>query len=108
LLEQVGRFAERNACRGPSVQRLDLRLVLGPFRLGYPLELVVDGLNLLDAEYAEVDRALYLVDPGASLTTDPATGVVTVPLVANPGFGNVIRRFGSGRALRIGIRVNYE
>jgi hypothetical protein len=108
LLEQVGRFARRNACRGPTVQRLDLRLVFGPFRLGYPLEVMVDALNVLDAEYAEVDRALFLVDPAGSLSTDPVTGVVTVPLVANPGFGTVIRRLGSGRALRFGIRVNYE
>jgi len=108
LQEQVGRFADRNACRGPTVQRLDLRLVLGPFRLGYPLELVVDALNVLDAEYADVDRALYLVDPAAGLATDPVTGIATVPLVANPDFGKVIRRFGSGRALRLGIRVNYE
>jgi hypothetical protein len=72
------------------------------------MELVVDGLNLLDAEYAYVDRALYLVDPAGSITTDPATGTVTVPLVANPNFGKAIRRYGSGRALRFGIRVNYE
>jgi len=108
LREQVGRFADRNSCRGPTVQRLDLRLALGPFRLGYPIEVTVDALNVLDAEYADVDRALYLVDPAGSLTTDPASGVLTVPLVANPGFGRVIRRFGSGRALRLGIRVNYE
>ncbi len=108
LQGQIGRFAERNSCRGPGISRLDLRVVLGPFRLGAPVALVVDGLNLLDAEYAAVDRALYLVDPAGSLTTDPATGVVTVPLVANPNFGKAIRRYGSGRALRFGIRVNYE
>lgn len=108
LREQVGRFAERNSCRGPTVQRLDLRLVLGPFRLGYPIEVTVDALNVLDAEYAAVDRAVYLVDPAGALTTDAATGVVTVPLLANPSFGTVVRRLGSGRALRLGIRVNYE
>jgi hypothetical protein len=108
LQDQVGRFVDRNSCRGPGIKRLDLRVVLGPFRLGYPVELVVDGLNLLDAEYADVDRALYLVDPTGTLTTDPATGLVTVPLVANPDFGKAIRRYGSGRALRFGIRVNYE
>jgi hypothetical protein len=108
LLAQAGRFAERNACRGPTVQRLDLRLALGPFHLGYPIAVTVDVLNVLDAEYADVDRALYLVDPAGSLTTDPVTGVVAVPLVVNPSFGKVIRRLGSGRALRLGIRVNYD
>jgi hypothetical protein len=108
LRTQVGRFAERNSCRGPTRKTLDLRLALGPFRLGYPVELVVDGMNLLDTEFADVDRALYLVDPAGTLTRDAATGVVTVPLVANDNFGNAIRRYGSGRYLRIGLRVNYE
>jgi hypothetical protein len=108
LQDQVGRFVDRNSCRGAGIKRLDLRVVLGPFRLGLPVELVLDGLNVLDAAYADVDRALYLVDPGAALTTDPATGTVTVPLMTNPNFGKAIRRYGSGRALRLGIRVNYE
>jgi hypothetical protein len=108
LRTQVGGFADRNSCRGPTQQTLDLRLALGPFRLGYPVELVVDAMNLLDTEFADVDRALYLVDPAGALSTDPATGVVTVPLIANPNFGNAIRRYGQGRYLRIGVRVNYE
>jgi hypothetical protein len=108
LRTQVGGFAERNSCRGPTQQTLDLRVALGPFRLGYPVELVVDAMNLLDTEFADVDRALYLVDPAGALATDPVTGVVTVPLVANPNFGNAIRRYGQGRYLRIGVRVNYE
>lgn len=108
LRQQVGRFAARNSCRGSALKTLDLRLAVGPFRLGYPVELVVDALNLLDTEFAEVDRALFLVDPAGSLSRDPATGVVTIPLLANPDFGRVIRRYGSGRYLRVGIRVNYE
>jgi len=108
LRTQVGRFAERNSCRGPTQRTLDVRLVLGPFHLGYPVELVVDGMNLLDTELADVDRALYLVDPTGALTRDPTTGVVTVPLLANPDFGKPVRRFGSGRYLRVGLRVNYE
>jgi hypothetical protein len=108
LRTQVGGFVDRNSCRGPTRQALDLRLALGPFRIGYPIELVLDAMNLLDTEFADVDRALYLVDPAGALVRDPATGVVTVPLVANPNFGNAMRRYGSGRYLRIGIRVNYE
>jgi hypothetical protein len=110
LRTQAGTFAERNSCRGPSLRTLDLRLALGPFRLGpgLPIEVVLDAMNLLDAEYADVDRALYLVDPTATLTTDPASGTVTVPLVVNQDFGTPVRRYGAGRYLRIGIRVNYE
>jgi Carboxypeptidase regulatory-like domain len=108
LRTQVGAFAARNSCRGPTQQTLDLRLVIGPFHVGYPLELVVDGMNLLDTEFADVDRALYLVDPTGSLSQDPATGVVTVPLVVNPDFGKPVHRYGSGRYLRIGLRLNYE
>jgi len=108
LRTQVGGFAERNSCRGPAKRTLDLRLVVGPFRLGYPVEIVMDAMNLLDAELADVDRALYLVDQSQSLTRDAATGLVTVPLVVNPDFGTPIRRYGSGRYLRFGVRVNYE
>ena len=108
LRTQEGSFAKRNSCRGPTQQTLDLRLVIGPFHLGYPLEIVVDGMNLLDTEFASVDRALYLVDPAGSLVKDAATGLVTVPLVVNPDFGKAVQRYGSGRYLRIGIRLNYE
>ena len=108
LRTQVGRFAERNSCRGPARKSLDLRFALGPFRLGYPVEIVIDALNVLDAENADVDRALYLVDRSGALVKDPATGTVTVPLLANPDFGRAVRRYGSGRFLRIGLRVNYE
>jgi hypothetical protein len=82
--------------------------VLGPVRFGAPVELVVDAINILDAEYAVPDRALLLVDAAGTLTTDPASGVVTVPLATNPNFGRSIRRYGSGRFLRLGLRVNYE
>jgi hypothetical protein len=112
LRTQAGTFAERNSCRGPSLRTLDLRLALAPFRLGpgpgVPIELVVDAMDLLDSEYADVDRAVYLVDPAGTLTRDPATGTYAVPLIANENFGTPIRRYGRGRYLRIGIRVNYE
>ncbi len=109
LRSQAGSFADRNACRGPDVQTLDARLTVQPVTLGsFPVELVIDGLNLLDAEMAVLDRALYLVDPGGDLQVDPATGDVTVPLMVNEDFGKPIARRGMGRAVRIGLRVNYE
>lgn len=108
LRTQAGRFAARNSCTGPGIHTLDARLVLGPVQLGYPVEIVVDALNLVEANLAQPDRALYLIDPAQALTTDPATGKVTVPLKVNPNFGKPAVRFGAGRILRLGIRVNYD
>jgi hypothetical protein len=106
---QVGQFAERNSCRGPALRTIDLRLSLSPVTVGrYPVELVAEGLNILDPDVADLDNALYLVDPTGSLTIDPAAGVVTVPLVANPDFGRPVVRRSTGRVFRIGIKVNYE
>jgi hypothetical protein len=109
LNTQAGSFAERNSCRGPHLQTLDVRLSISPVSLGrHPIELVVDGLNLLDADIADLDRAVYLVDREGSLAVDATTGEVTVPLVTNGNFGEPIVRRGVGRALRIGLRVNYD
>ncbi|UCG85495.1 MAG: carboxypeptidase regulatory-like domain-containing protein [Gemmatimonadota bacterium] len=109
LRDQVGRFAERNACRGPWIGTLDLRFTLRTIRLGsYPMEVVVDALNLLDADIAEPDRAIYLLDPSTPVSRNPATGVVTVPLIVNPDFGKPMKRYSSGRALRLGVHVNYD
>lgn len=106
LRTQVGRFVGRNSCRAPGVTNLDLRFVLGPLRVGYPVEVVVDALHLVEPDLASVDRALYLVDATQGLTTDPKTGAVNIPLVINPHFGKPIARTGIGRTLRIGLRVN--
>jgi hypothetical protein len=108
LRQQVGRaFVERNSCRGPSQRTLDLRLSFGPLQIGYPVELVIDALNLLETNLVDVDRALYLVDPAQATTIDPQTGAVTVPLVGNGDFGRPVVRRGPGRLLRLGLRVNY-
>ena len=108
LRREAGRsFVERNACRGPAERTLDVRLVLGPVQLGYPVELVIDALNLLEANAVDVDRALYLLDPLLATTVDPQTGDVTVPLMVNPDFGRPVVRRGAGRFLRLGLRVNY-
>ncbi len=108
LQTQTGQFAERNSCRGPAVDRLNLRLEIGPFSLGgYPVSLQIDALNVMDEDSPVIDRALYLVDPTQTLTTDAAAGTVTVPLIANPGFGQPTAFRTSGRAFRFGLRVNY-
>ncbi len=77
-------------------------------RLGsYQAEIVLDALNVLESDVADPDAALYLVDSSRSLTVNQATGVVEVPLIANPHFGEPLVRRTPGRMLRLGIRVNY-
>ena len=103
LRRNVGRFANRNACREPSVQRFDLRLSVPLFQ--DRATLLIEGLNLLDSNIAVRDHALYLVDANAGLSTDPSTNELTVPLVANPHFGKPLWRLSTGRAVRLGLRV---
>ena len=108
LRSQVGRFAERNACRQPGTNSLDLRVGLGPIRIAsYPIELWIEALNVTETDAAIHDNALYLVDPNTPLTQDAQTGQVTVPLLANDNFGNPVAYRGRGRSWRFGLRVNY-
>ena len=108
LRVQVGRFARRNSCRGDPIQTLDVRVVLRAFEArGYSVELVADGVNLLDPEVAELDRALYLVDASGALVTDPVLAETTVPLLVNPNFGQPVRGLSTGRFFRVGLRVGY-
>ena len=108
LWDHVDGFVERNACRMPGVHSVDMRLGIGlPHFLGVDAELVVDGFNLVESDVGIPDRALYLIDETRALEVDAATGRVTVPLVANPHFGKLLQRWGSGRSIRIGLRVGY-
>ena len=108
LRGQVGKFAERNSCRGDPSHVLDLRLSVQSVRLGdHVVSVVAEGLNLLDPELAEVDRALYLVDPSGTLTLDPVTGDVAVPLIVNPAFGRPVTRWSTGRSFRFGLRLGH-
>ncbi len=108
LRTQVGRFAARNSCRTSGVQNLNARLVVGLAQIAsYPIELVVDALNIVQSNVGLVDQALYLVDGTRTLTTNAATGVVTVPLVANPNFGKLLVRQTGAQVLRAGIRLSY-
>lgn len=104
LRSQVGAFAARNSCRGPSEHTLDIGLT---FRLGTlwgrTASLVVDALDVIETEDGVLDTALLLVDPTGTVTTAGRT--VTVPVTANPDFGRVIYPSSRGRMLRIGLRL---
>ena len=108
LSEQRGRFAERNACRQPGVHALNARVALSISaspRLS--AQVYLDAINLLESEVGEPDRALYLMNSAGGLVFDQVAGTVTLPLVANPHFGEPIARTGAGRMLRIGLQVNH-
>ena len=108
LSGQVGQFAARNSCRDPGVQSLDLRVTFDLVRIGHaPVEFVLDALNVLESDVGVRDHALYVINPAVPLTTNVATGAVTVPLLANAGFDNALVHRSPGRELRIGLRVNY-
>jgi hypothetical protein len=104
LSESVGGFAVRNSCRGPSVHSVDVRI---RFRLGSVLgrdaSLVLDGFDLIESNDGVIDDALLLVDPSATITG--GTGTISVPVIANPGFGQVLYPTTPGRMLRIGLRI---
>ncbi|NIM61252.1 MAG: hypothetical protein GTN89_01495, partial [Acidobacteria bacterium] len=81
LADQQDEFAERNSCRSPDTHLLDVRFALGLVEVqGLPVEIVLDGLNLLDTDTGVRDRALFLIDREADITTNP-DGSVTLPLV---------------------------
>jgi len=64
-------------------------------------------MNLIATEDGVVDRALYLVDPAAPLATSADGRQYTVPLLANPGFGELLTRYTPQRFLRLGLRVGF-
>ena len=106
LRSQVGRIAERNACRGPGRSALDLRVSAG--LLGdrnADLRLFVDAVHLVRTGDDLLDPALYTVDAVAPLVTDG--GTVTIPLVGNPNFGKALVRNVYPRVIRIGLEVSY-
>ncbi len=102
----AGGFVARNSCREGIAHGLDLRFEAGLARtlLGQ-LSLVVDALDVTAPPVGALDRALLLVDPSGSTTTDPLTGITTIPYIANPDFGE--RRSGTAPGVfwRVGLRI---
>lgn len=106
LREAVGRFVDRNSCRGDLQHRLDLRVSVRMMRLAAGrVDLVIDALDVLPMARGRFDDALLVVDRSSALTSDPMTGVTTVPYLANPGFGRVVSDRSLGALWRVGLRV---
>ena len=105
----AGGFAERNSCRGKSVQALDLSLSVGlPVTIsgGGSLRLTIDGFNIMSSKTGIVDRAMLLIDPAQSLSSG-GNGRVTVPFVLNTNFGSLLSRRVESRLIRFGLRMEY-
>jgi Carboxypeptidase regulatory-like domain len=108
LQQDKGQFSRRNACRGSAIMSLDARFSLSLRKAaGYSASIVLDGLNLLQSDAGIVDSAVYLVDPNANLAISPDGTRTTVPLIANPDFGQLLTRFRPQRQLRLGARVSF-
>lgn len=106
LSNSLGGFAKRNACREDLVHRVDLRAAIRLAQTGIGrIDLTVDALDVVSRNLAPLDRALLLVDPGSSLSTNAGTGVTTVGYVANPNFGKRIDDFTPSVFWRVGLRI---
>lgn len=103
---QVGRFAERNSCRGDLLHRVDVRAAIGVARLRIgQVAIVVDALDLMATALGTRDHALVLVDENAALSTNGTTGVTTVPYIVNPNFGALLGDRSAGPLWRVGLRI---
>jgi hypothetical protein len=106
LKDQVNAFAKRNSCREPGRHAFDLSgsVALPVHSIGSRVEVTLDVVNLVASRTGVYDRALVLVDPQGTLTTD-GSGNVILPLVANPRFGKLLSRRDEPRILRLGLRL---
>jgi hypothetical protein len=108
LADDAGGFARRNGCRGDDVQALDARVSIGIAESDrFAAHLVIDALDLLSSERIVTDRAVYLIDPDAPLARSADGMTTTLPLVANPNFGEPLLRYAPQRRIRLGLRLRY-
>jgi hypothetical protein len=102
-----GALVERNSCREPAVQALDLEAGIRlPFGGARSVMLTIAAFNLTSSDQGLVDRAAVKVDPDDSITTD-ANGRKVLPLVINENFGEILVRRNDPRTVRLGLRVEY-
>jgi hypothetical protein len=106
LADQVGAFAERNSCRGPTRSTLNAGVRIGLTALGSrTVSLTLEGFNLIEDQTGIVDSALLLVDPAQPIQRSADGTTVTVPVSVNPDFGKVVIPATRGRILRVGLRI---
>jgi hypothetical protein len=108
LRTQAGRFAERNSCRTPERTALDLRaqasVLRGP---GFSADIVAEALHVLHSGFGWYDTGLLLVDRDGAADLDVSDGQVTLPLRANPGFGQLLMESPRAFQLRAGLQVRF-
>jgi hypothetical protein len=104
LASQAGSFAERNSCREPARHELDLAVEVRLFKLGNSaLSLVIEGMNLTDSESGLRDSSLLL--PNADLPISSSGTTVSIPMIVNPNFGDLLVPTNAGRTLRATLRI---
>jgi hypothetical protein len=107
LRDQLGRWVERNACRAPDLETLDVRLSLGIGGVaGGSAAFVIEGTGLVNGVFGPLDTALYRIDPEGQLVEETG-GTIRIPYIANPGFGEPVLRRSAARVLRLGIQLRY-
>jgi len=103
-----GRLAERNSCRGDATNTVDARLALRLPRMGgLGLAATAEVIDLLETDFSFPDAALYRIDPAGSLVHNTAERTVSIPLVANPDFGQPMTSARAGRSLRLGLALTW-
>jgi hypothetical protein len=108
LQQDEGQFVRRNACRGPGLRSLDARLALSLRQnTRYSATLVIDALDLISSRDGVVDRAVYLVDAAGTLQTSADGETITLPLLANSNFGQLLTRYSPQRQVRLGLRLSF-
>jgi hypothetical protein len=108
LRSSAGAFVKRNSCRGPMTHAIDLSVSVPLFQTSDgEAAVTLDAFDVLESGREIPDAALYLIDPTANLVTDPESRTVTLPLVANPEFGETRARRKSARRIRLGFSFNW-
>jgi len=103
----IGRLADRNGCRGPDLHTFDARIDLVLVEIGgAPARLVVEGLNLLDADAGLRNDVLLLPAGESGPVGDASDPALFASTAVNPRFGERLRGAGTGRRVRIGFRLD--